>query len=666
MKHFKIIADNKSFGQKSGTVKKGEAFVTQILIPRTEAALEVRLNIRNDAEEDFLSIKMNRKTMKEGYDVYEANVDTSKVGLYFFSISVEKHHWTDYTHRRGPFVYLSGDEHDIGYFQLMVYERKYKAPEFLYGGLFYHIFVDRFYRGSKNEDLSYTYSQIKGDKVKSKYDVKNFGEDFDNREKRTIIIRDKWGAQPIWQADMHREILNNDFFGGTLLGIREKLGYLKELGVSCLYLSPVFEAYSSHKYDTGDYNKIDAMFGDEEEFKLLCKEAKEAGINIMLDGVFNHTGSDSIYFNAYNTYDEVGAYQSKESRYIDWFYFDNWPKSYKSWWGIGTLPTVNKECASHSDYLFGKNGIIRKYIRLGASGWRLDVVDEIPDRLVKELTKAAKTEREDAVVLGEVWEDASNKIAYSDRREYFWGRELDSVMNYPWKDGIIGFIRNKDAFFLGSRVDEIISNYPPEVIDCLMNPLGTHDSMRILTALAAENLGLATREDKAFQQLTFEEKKRGVCLLKLASLLQMTLPGVPCIYYADEAQMEGFEDPFNRRCYPWGDENEDLLMWYKQLGNLRKDKRGAFYKTSFKLLFADEGVFGFERENDDYKLICIVNRSDKAVDYKTDIKTEAIHFDQSLNKTYYYALGALSDFDEAGLYHIPEEYGYLLLINEKR
>ncbi len=660
-KSFKIIADGASYGRKKGTVQREAAFTIEILIPRVEAALGVQINIRNDVDEEFETIPMEWADMVDGCDVYRAAIDTSKVGLYFFYITVDKHGWTEYAHKNGPFVYLDGDDSDIGYFQLTVYDRAYKAPEFIYGGVFYHVFVDRFSRGSKNTNLEYSRAAIAGDEIKSKYHVRTADEYYDNHSERSVVLRDNWGEEPIWQFTEHREILNNDFFGGTLNGIREKLDYLSEIGATCLYLSPIFEAYSSHKYDTGDYGKIDAMFGDEAEFTLLCKEASKKGIAIMLDGVFNHTGSDSRYFNAYGIYDEVGAHQSPDSEYADWYHFDSWPDKYNSWWGIDTLPTVEKNVPSHMDYLFSKDGIIRKYIRLGASGWRLDVVDELPAGFLKQLTKVAKSERADAIVLGEVWEDASNKIAYSYRREYFWGQELDSVMNYPWKNAIISYIRYGDAFGLASSVDQILCNYPPEVVDALMNPLGTHDSMRVLTALAAGNTSLNTRDEKAYAHLSGDEMSRGVCLLKLASLLQMMLPGVPCIYYADETAMEGFDDPFNRRCYPWGQENKDLQSWYRQLTTLRSKYRKGFYNTDFELLESADGVFGFRRMNDYLELICYVNRGADAAEIVVADGYTQIAIDQSLNGDGMCALLAKAGSDKS-IYTLPAEYGYLLLI----
>ena len=665
-KSFKIIADGQSFGQKKGTALRKTAFTIEILIPRVEAALSVHLNIRNDKDNDFVTIPMPWTDMTDGYDVFSAEIDTRAIGLYWFYITVDKHGWQEYTHKNGPFVYLNGDENNIGYFQLTIYERAYNAPEFIYGGVFYHIFIDRFNRGSKNKNLEYSRSALNRDNIKSRYHVKNEDEYYDNHIKRSVVLQNNWGNEPIWQFTDHGEILNNDFFGGTLNGIIEKLDYLSDLGATCLYLSPIFEAYSSHKYDTGDYGKIDAMFGDDKDFAKLCQEAKKRGIAIMLDGVFNHTGADSRYFNAYGIYDSIGAYQSQSSKYTDWYHFDKWPDAYNSWWGIDTLPTVEKNVQSHKDYLFNKDGIIRKYIRLGASGWRLDVVDELPADFLKELTLAAKTEKKDAIVLGEVWEDASNKIAYSYRREYFWGQELDSVMNYPWKNAIISFIRNGDSFGLSAAVDQILCNYPPEVVDALMNPLGTHDSMRILTALAADNISLSSRDEKAYSHLSTAELANGICLLKLASLLQMMLPGVPCIYYADETAMEGYDDPFNRRCYPWGHENKDLQNWYRQLTNLRHDYRNVFYNTDFEILEYRDSVFGFRRWNLDLEIICYVNRSGQEYITQPAEGFTQIVIDQITDSDGPYVYAAQISNDDEQLYVIPPKYGYLLLLKHKK
>ena len=603
-----IVADGRHYGNKISSIQKGAGITLLLFLPRKSAVTELCLCLHKDGEEKNERIDMSWEKLEGDYDLFACELpDQLEVGLYWYCFEAESGYESLHSTLEGGRVSFTADPNRNIPLQLTVYERKYKEPAFLEGGLFYHVFVDRFYRGkdrriaeeegelSPSEEMAYL---CKSDPVKSHYFLRKKDEWFDNYKERSIVLRDDWGGEPVWQPDLHKEILNNDFFGGNLAGIREKIPYLKELGVSCLYLSPIFEAYSSHKYDTGDYSKIDVMFGDEEEFSALCQEAKEAGIAVMLDGVFNHTGADSLYFNKYGSYDSKGAWNSTDSSYRSWFQFGE-NNSYLSWWGIDTLPTIAKNSQEEQEYLFGENGIIRKWIRLGAAGWRLDVVDELPDEFLKKLVKAAKSEREDAIVLGEVWEDASNKIAYGVRREYFQGEELDSVMNYPWKDAIISYLRDGNAQGLADRVDQICHNYPKEVLSCLMNPLGTHDSMRILTALGCQSLEEMSRERKARSFLGEGEYVRAYRLLKLASLMQMTLPGVPCIYYGDEVGMEGYNDPFNRRCYPWGKEDSQLFAWYHALTSIRKSRTHFFAQTDCRVLCYEEGLFGFVRKGKD-------------------------------------------------------------------
>ena len=310
--------------------------------------------------------------------------------------------------------------------------------------------------------------------------------------------------------------------------------------MTCIYLSPIFEAYSSHKYDTGDYEKIDPMFGTEEDFRKLCEEAARYDMRVICDGVFAHTGSDSKYFDKYDHYktgpaaeDKTlqGAYNNPDSKYRSWYYFHE-DGTYDCWWDFNTLPKLNKHDPSYTEYITGENGIIRKWLRAGASGWRLDVADELPVDFLDALVAAAKAEKPDALIVGEVWEDASNKIAYEERKNYFEGNRLDSVMNYPFRTAIIDFVRYGNAAGLAETV-----NYPPEVLHCLMNVLGTHDSIRILTALAGVDLGPEpSRSLQADIKMSDAEWSQGIKLLKIASLIQMTLPGVPCIYYGDGLQ----------------------------------------------------------------------------------------------------------------------------------
>lgn len=597
----KVVADGKTIGNKIGTVVQETSMEVELFVPRHHGAYEAALWIKEDTWDGWMRKDMQWRRLEDDFDVFVCAMDTANIGIYWYYFSIDSYCGYQVSYRVGPSMDFSTDTNWMSSLQLTVYRREYAVPEFLAGGLFYHIYVDRFFAGEETD--------WRNDEIKQRYHLRRLGEPYDNLSERSIIKRKDWGNTPVWEPDARGDVLNNDFFGGNLDGIRQKLPYLASLGVTCLYLSPIFEAYSNHKYDTGDYNKIDAMFGDEAIFSDLCKQAKTYGISIILDGVFNHTGSDSRYFDQYHTYATDGAYESKLSPYREWFDFRD-DGVWRSWWGITTLPTVNKDAKGFQNLLFSKDGIIRKWIRLGAAGWRLDVVDELPDDFVEELVKAAKAERADAVVLGEVWEDASNKVAYSARRRYFWGRELDSVMNYPWKDAILRFVRESDGMYLAQKIDEICTHYPPEVLRCLMNPLGTHDSVRVMTALAGPATEHMSRQEKSHVVLTGNDYECGVARLKLASLLQMTLPGVPCIYYGDEAGMQGANDPFNRGCYPWGSERKDLVSWYRTLGQLRKEHRKLFAEGDCRILSYGVGRIAYARTFGKEALLCAENVSD--------------------------------------------------------
>jgi len=338
--------------------------------------------------------------------------------------------------------------------------------------------------------------------------------------------------------------------------------------------------------------KIDQAFGGDEAFERLCADAGERGIRVMLDGVFNHVGSDSRYFNRYGKYDDLGAYQSRYSPYYDWFTFRE-NGTYDAWWGIELLPAINEQNEAYREFICGEHGVIAHWMRKGVSAWRLDVVDELPDKFLYPLCEAARREKPDALIVGEVWEDASNKIAYSVRRRYFNGGQLNSVTNYPLKEAIISCVRDGDVAGLAGTMATLHKNYPENVLHSLMNIIGTHDTMRILTVLSGANFPY-DKEAMSVFTLTSEQRAIAKKRLKLASVLQFTLPGVPCVYYGDEAGMEGGADPLNRRCYPWGGEDLELVEWYTALSRLRKEHR-CFTDGSYELVEARDGLFAFTR-----------------------------------------------------------------------
>lgn len=428
-------------------------------------------------------------------------------------------------------------------YQITVYRRDYKTPDWFKDGVMYQIFVDRFYNGNEDGSL--------------------------NAKEGDYIVHKNWDEVPEYGQENYKA---NDFFGGNLKGVAKKLPYLNELGISVIYLNPIFEAYSNHKYDTGDYSKIDPMFGDADDFRQLCRTAKENGISIILDGVFNHTGSNSVYFNKDGKYDEVGAYQSVDSKYYPWYKFTNHPDEYESWWGFKTLPNVNELEESYEDFIvLSDDSIVKRWLREGASGWRLDVPDELPEKFIKDIRKEVKKTNSEAVIIGEVWEDASNKVCYGEMRSYFLGDELDSVMNYPFRSIIISFLHGEiDGDRFREEVLCLCENYPAESFYSLMNLIGSHDRARIKTVLGEApveyNLSI---EEMANYKLTAEKEKIANLRLRLASAIQMTFPGVPCIYYGDEAGIQGYRDPFNRGTYPWGNEDQTLVQWYKDIIRVR-------------------------------------------------------------------------------------------------
>lgn len=565
-----------NFRHPSGAVSTESSIEFEIEIPRTYSIKSVCLVLINDETNHYQYLKMNWDGIKRGKDVYTTTINVERQGLNWYYFQLESVSNTFYIGKKGLSILESNEEPPS--WQLTVYDHSFKTPDWIKGGLIYHIFVDRFARIGVPPT------------------------------KENIVWRDDWGGIPVYLPNEEGEIVNNDFFGGNLKGILNKLDYLKELGVTCIYLSPIFEAFSNHKYDTGDFTKIDSTFGTIEEFRKLCQESKKRGIRILLDGVFNHTGSNSVYFNKKGSYDSIGAYQSKESPFYSWYTFLDYPDLYESWWGIKTLPAVNENEPTFLDFITGSEGIARKWLKEGASGWRLDVLDELPDRFIDSFRNAVKSYNSDTLLIGEVWEDASYKMSYGQRRRYLLGQQMDSIMNYPFMNAIIRFVRYGDAENLHEVVTSILQNYPLCVVHCLMNMLGTHDTKRILTALGGKELDETTREVQANTIMSDEEKQKAIQLLKMASLIQMTLPGVPCIYYGDEVGMEGYEDPFNRRCFPWGKESTELLKWYQNLGALRKEW-DVFKEGSYETIFANEQVFIFQRKNDVEKVIVGVNRS---------------------------------------------------------
>lgn len=568
------------FKSKFGSVTVNEEITFRLVVPCSYRIGGAFLMVKKDGEE-YTEYKMSYETRTgEDSESYTVTVSFNGEGLYFYRFDFLGGYGRSSILNAGDGIgaFACGNS-ELCDWQLTV-SKKFDTPAWLKGGIIYQIFPDRFFCSGK--------------------DKKNVPSD--------RILRSDWGGEPYFRPDKNGEVLNNDYFGGDLEGIRQKLPYLKELGVTCIYLNPIFEAHSNHRYNTADYSKIDPILGDETDFKNLCRSADKLGIKIILDGVFSHTGDDSVYFNKKGRYDSVGAYQSKDSKYAKWYKFSEFPDKYQSWWGFKTLPEVNEEEDSYREFICGKNGIIAKWLKMGASGFRLDVADELPDMFIDDIRTAVKTAKPDALLLGEVWEDATNKFSYGVRRRYLLGDQLDSVMNYPFAEAVLSFCQFGDAKKFMSGVMNIVENYPKQCLDVMMNHIGTHDTVRAITRLAGENSDYRSREWQSSHKLSFMEYRQGIKMLKLAAAVQYTLPGVPSVYYGDEAGLQGYRDPFNRGCFPWGNENTELIEFYKVLGKIRRENE-VFKEGWFIPVSAAMGCIAYIRENETGSVMIIANRN---------------------------------------------------------
>lgn len=582
MNYYPFDSRNSLYRSHLGAVPSGESLKLRLLLHKDACVYDAFFRLMNDADNSIFETPMIAADYLGDYRFYDCEIKVAE-GLYWFDFR--------YTSAHGQFFVVKS-EHGLGVvsanegdrFQLTAYESNFTTPNWLKGGLIYQIFPDRFY---------------------------NSGEPKSNVPNDRFICKN-WLKKPEYRQNNGICSLGNDYYGGDLKGIIQKLPYLEELGVTCIYLNPIFEAHSNHRYNTANYEKIDPLLGDEKVFKELCKMAKEHNIRVILDGVFSHTGDDSVYFNREGRYGDGGAYRDFNSVYRQWYKFYDYPNGYDAWWGVKTLPETNENNENFAEYITGQNGILRKYLRLGASGWRLDVADELPDEFLNRLRCAVKDESRDAYILGEVWEDASNKVSYGSRRRFLRGFQLDSVMNYPFANAILSFIRFGDGNFLSETVHTVLENYPKCSVDTLMNHLGTHDTARVLTMLGKIDGFVGNREWQSQQSLSGYEYDLGIKRLKAAAVIQYTLPGVPSLFYGDEAGVQGYGDPFCRAAYPWGNENGDLLEFYRLLGNARKNC-SAFIDGDFYTVLADKNTIAFTRKNSNGMAFTAVNRGNEVL-----------------------------------------------------
>ncbi|MBR5881588.1 MAG: glycoside hydrolase family 13 protein [Clostridia bacterium] len=572
----------------------GDVLEVRVEVARALGAQGVVLRGNQDGHGD-VDVPLRVYAENDACVTYTCTLDTKQLcqgqgyGLYYYEFLLLKGFDTQFTESiNNVDFYLSRSSG--ARFRLLIFENTYHTPSWFGKGVMYHIFVDRFCRGEGE--------------VGTRDDAE---------------INPDWdGGIPQYAPYPGAPLANNVFFGGNLWGVAQKLDYLASLGVKVIYLSPIFKAYSNHKYDTGDYETVDAMFGGDAAFEYLLQKANERGMRIILDGVFNHTGDDSRYFNRYGKYEGHGAYQSPRSPYAEWYGFKSYPDEYDCWWGIPILPRLNHTGESCRKYFTGQEGIARKYVKMGIGGWRLDVADELSDEFLDEFRAAVKDESNgECVVIGEVWENAADKIAYSKRRRYLSGKQLDSVMNYPVRNGILDFIRYRDAEGLYHVLTELYSSYPEEVCHALMNLVGTHDTERVLTMLGSTEEDLdASNDQLAHYRLSDERRQQAVGLVKIAAALQYTVFGIPSLYYGDELGLEGARDPFCRMPMPWNEMDKpyraELLGFYQKLGGLRAENP-VFDGGSFEVLYHDRSCIAFARRKQEREVVVVASRHTEAI-----------------------------------------------------
>ena len=575
----RILFDSKQTIHKEpfGTLVPNQTCTLHIHIPIAVKACRVLCMLTHEDGTAAESVPLFPQEHRDAYAVFGGTFTLQETGLYFYYFLIHTETGSFRLFKQGNDTNMEAGD----LWQVSCIPEDFTTPDWAKGAAIYQVFPDRFYKDGQC-DLT--------------------------GKLQPYTVHSNWYDEVDWQPTPDGKVLNNDFFGGNFRGITAKMDYIASLGISILYLNPISKSFSSHRYDTGDYKTPDPMLGTIEDFTAMCDAAHAHGIKVVLDGVYSHTGADSLYFNKEGTFPGPGAYQSKESPYYSWYTFYNYPNAYHSWWDFDTLPTVKKMDPAFIDYIItGQDSVVAHWLRLGADGFRLDVVDELPNEFTALLKKRIRELKPDALLIGEVWEDASNKIAYGVRRRYFVDGMLDSVMNYPFRTAILNFLKGMDdGSHLADTVMTIAENYPPQVLQCNMNLLGTHDTPRILTALVDDFDG--SREEKAKRTLSESQYALAQERLLCASFLQYMLPGAPSLYYADEAGMEGYKDPFNRRTYPWGRENQLLVQHYRSLGALRK-AQACLRLGGITFFHACAGRLGFTREWNGTRLRVYVNRS---------------------------------------------------------
>ena len=550
------------FKQPFGAVRAGQTVRLSLCIPEELGYVDPHLVLKKEGKFDVpVYYRMNFDGQTPRQNHFSVEVPLNDPGLYFYYFDL----YTDFRRIvRGPDNCGVISWQDGESWQITVYEQDFETPESIKGKVFYQIFPDRFCEGVENKPMPFADRIYQADKH----------------------------AEPFWQPNEVGGHLNEDYFGGDLKGIQQKLPYLHEMGVDFIYLNPIFEAHSNHRYNTADYLNVDPLLGTNEDFEALCTAAQKYGIGIVLDGVFSHTGSDSRYFNREGRYGEGGAYRDPNSPYRCWYDFGpQYKGGYRSWWGFETLPEVDEETPSYVEFITGPGGVIDTWLRRGAAGFRLDVADELPDEFIEKVRAAVKRVSPEKFLLG---------------------KGLDSVMNYPFKNAVLDFVKGKPAEQAMTEILTICEHYPAPAMDTALNFLSTHDTERALTVIADEPANGRGRAWQSGRCVTGDAYEEGLLRLRMAYAIIYTLPGVPCLYYGDEIAMQGYRDPFNRAFFRWDAHEQRLRPVLAQLAQLRHTCE-AFRTGQLRVLRAEDGILHYQRVGKVETAEIIVNRTEHII-----------------------------------------------------
>ena len=517
----------------------------------------------------------------------------------------------------------SDDPIDNSY-ALMIYEPGFTAPAWANDAVIYQIFPDRFRDGrkdnnAKTDDIRYDdpVLALPWGTLPEGY-CRNYADGNTNCPWR-------FDSTPPASSPDKEQPRGRDYMGGDLRGVDQYLVYLKSLGVNTIYFNPIFDAGSNHSYDTQDYYKIDPYFGTQKDWENLVKHANQLGIRIVLDGVFNHMSSDSPFFDRYHHYDTVGACESLDSPYRDWFVFrnDNVPcgaADYEGWFGFDSIPVINKALANtpvQEYFLTGSNSVSRYWLQQGAGGWRMDVSGDasFPAGYWESFRTITKGTKSDALLISETWQKDSTLL------RMLRGDRLDTTMNYRLRDAVIGLLtpgnfdskgfadsgRILEPSEFAARIASMREDYPDAAYYSLMNLLDSHDTERLLWTLTP---GAETHAEKELNTTNLNAGKQS---LRIASLIQFTMPGAPTVYYGDEVGVTGDDDPDDRRTYPWpdtgGSPDNSLFAHYQTLSNLRQ-QNAVLTDGDIRILLADDAadVVAYGRNTNSQAAVIVINR----------------------------------------------------------